>query len=327
MKKQLFVLIALCSLAVGSAKAADNFTWLDAMYGGSGEGNWNDIPNWFSENTGTLATNLPTAADTVRINGTVAGNIPPSMPIIESDVGSVEMILMAFHEAGDPSLTINDGGLIAVNTLFRMGHLLDIPSTLNMTGASWMFAGLGQIGHNEAHPATGGDGTINMSGSSVLHFGSLVFGQENDDYRGGDGVIHMSDNALLIVNGDLTVADTNGVIMADFWIANGRIDANGVADTVVQATYNATDSRTEFVVVSRPPVVIGDITQDLLAGTNALTLTWLSEVDRDYAVETKLDLMAPGWTTNMAGIFGTGENITVTTGVDQVQSFFRIVGE
>ncbi len=327
MKKQLFVLIALCSLVVGSAKAADGFTWLDAMYGGSGEGNWNDIPNWFSDSTGSLATNLPTAADTVRINGTIAGNVPPSMPIIETDVGSVEMILMAFHEAGDPSLTITDGGMIAANTLLRMGHLLDIPSTLNMTGTSWMFAGLGQIGHNEEHPATGGDGTINMSGSSVLHFGALVFGQENDDYRGGDGVIHMSDSALLIVDGDLTVADSNGVIMADFWINNGRIDANGAADSVIKATYNATDSRTEFVVDARPPVVIGDVILDLLAGTNALTLTWLSEEDRDYAVETKLDLMAPNWTTNRSGIYGTGGDITVTTGVDQVQSFFRIVGE
>jgi len=327
MKRQLLALITLFALAVGSVKAADGFTWLDAMYGGSGAGNWNDILNWFSDSTGTLATNLPTAADTVRINGTVAGNVPPTMPIIASDVGAVEMILMAFHEAGDPSLTINDGGLIAANTLFRMGHLLDIPSTLNMTGASWMFAGLGQIGHNEEHPATGGDGTINMSGSSVLHFGSLVFGQENADYRGGDGVIHMSDSALLIVNGDLTVAGTNGVIMADFWITNGRIDANGVADTVIQATYNATDLRTEFTVVARPPVVIGDVMLDLLLGTNALTLTWLTEMDRDYAIETKSDLLIPGWTTNMMGILGTGGDITVTTGVDQVQSFYRVVGE
>jgi len=97
-------------------------------------------------------------------------------------------------------------------------------------------------------------------------------------------------------------ASTPGIV--DYYVDNLMIESNYV----------------------QPPLVIGDVTLDLLAGTNALTLTWGTDIDRDYAVEAKLDLQA-SWTTNQTGISGTGGDVTVTDVVDQAQSFYRVVGE
>ncbi len=86
------------------------------------------------------------------------------------------------------------------------------------------------------------------------------------------------------------------------------------------------DNLTIFSSWIQPPFSIGDITLDLLPGTNALSLTWLSQEDRDYAVVTKTDLTEASWGTNTT-VAGTGGDVTVTTAVDQAQSFYRVVGE
>lgn len=59
---------------------------------------------------------------------------------------------------------------------------------------------------------------------------------------------------------------------------------------------------------------------------DALTLAWGTDLGRSYVFESKTNLMGATWTSN-ATFLGTGGDITVTTGVDQAQSFFRVVAE
>ena len=70
-------------------------------------------------------------------------------------------------------------------------------------------------------------------------------------------------------------------------------------------------------------VILGDLTLDLLPGTNALTLTWATSVGTDYTVETKASLTDVSWTSNAAAV-GTGGDVTHTSAVDQAQLFYRV---
>jgi len=69
--------------------------------------------------------------------------------------------------------------------------------------------------------------------------------------------------------------------------------------------------------------IVGNITLDLLSGTNALTLTWATSVGTDYTVETKSSLTEISWTSNSAAV-GTGGDVTVTSAVDQAETFYRV---
>lgn len=80
-----------------------------------------------------------------------------------------------------------------------------------------------------------------------------------------------------------------------------------------------------------PPITltpIGDITLDLLPGVTDLTLTWATgDALNSYAVESKTNLMDASWAIYTNGILGTGGDVTITAAVDQVESFFRVIGE
>jgi len=79
------------------------------------------------------------------------------------------------------------------------------------------------------------------------------------------------------------------------------------------------------VLSSAPPPSIGDITVEQLPGTTGLALTWATDAGLDYATQTKTNLLDESWTNDITGIVGTGGDVTVTTAVDQAQSFYRVV--
>ena len=72
-----------------------------------------------------------------------------------------------------------------------------------------------------------------------------------------------------------------------------------------------------------PP--IGDISTELLS--TGLALTWASTNGFNYAVQSKDDLITGSWTNHITGIPGVAGDLTVTTAVDQAQSFYRVVVE
>ena len=52
----------------------------------------------------------------------------------------------------------------------------------------------------------------------------------------------------------------------------------------------------------------------------------VENIGADYTLETKSSLTNVSWTSNSA-VVGTGGDVTVTTAVDQAQSFCRVTGE
>jgi len=79
-------------------------------------------------------------------------------------------------------------------------------------------------------------------------------------------------------------------------------------------------------VVPRPlPPAIDPIVLDQLPG-NDISITWNTVAGYDYALGTKTNLQDANWIelTSVPGIAG---SVTVTTSVDQVQSFYRVSSE
>ncbi len=72
---------------------------------------------------------------------------------------------------------------------------------------------------------------------------------------------------------------------------------------------------------------IGSVAINPLTGTNGLALSWLTTNGFNYAVQSKPDLVTGIWTNDTSGIIGIGGIVTVTTAVDEVQSFYRVVVE
>lgn len=76
------------------------------------------------------------------------------------------------------------------------------------------------------------------------------------------------------------------------------------------------------------PGEIGLVDIASVTGTNALTLSWATSSGASYAVQNKTNLVDDLiWHDFLTGIPGTGGSVTITTAVDQVQSFYRIIAE
>lgn len=71
---------------------------------------------------------------------------------------------------------------------------------------------------------------------------------------------------------------------------------------------------------------VGRIAVEHLGGINGLALTWAGSNGVNYTIQRKLSLQDATWQDYAIGIVGSG-NIVVTTAVDQVQSFYRVVAE
>jgi len=88
----------------------------------------------------------------------------------------------------------------------------------------------------------GGIASITITTNGQLRSATpLVFGQ--DQSGPGTGVIHMVDNALLIVDSDVTSSNL---------ITSGAIDANGVVGKSIVAIYESGNDWTKFSVVPEP---------------------------------------------------------------------------
>ncbi|MEN8256017.1 MAG: hypothetical protein ABFR33_11175 [Verrucomicrobiota bacterium] len=251
MKKMMKKLLVLAVLMAVGVVQADHFYWWGGRIGGDGF-TWGEsgTNNFHHAQLGAGATNLPGSADHVIIDENWTAPYPGngSMPKISSDVGEIGWFTPGWGFAGTSGLTILDGGSLRVPAggFARLGHIIDSVGFLDMQGG-YMLADVLHVGFNSVAENTGGSGIVNLSGNAVLHVGSLGFGQGFDDYatgtaQDGTGEIHMSENAKLFVNGDQTITGTTNAVN---WIADGWIDAHGIAGSSVVATYT-TNGWTEF---------------------------------------------------------------------------------
>ncbi len=229
MRKALIMTAAAVVLTIGSAQA-ETKTWLGGLYAGTGGGEYTALNNWFSPAVGSYATNLPDASDDVHIEGTSAYGSAPSMPVVDSNVGTVNNLFLGVGSsaAGNSSLTILDGGNL-VSALTGPGWQAGTTGVVSMAGGYHETSAL-YVGYS-------GAGIIKLSGDSVLNVpveGAFTFGPFD-----GSGVIHLSGGAKLMLAGDLTVETGSGG--ATNLTDGGLVDAY---DSTVVATFNGTE--TEF---------------------------------------------------------------------------------
>ncbi len=108
-------------------------------------------------------------------------------------------------------------------------------------------------------------------------------------------------------------------------IARLRVVAGGYSTSY---TPGFTDFTVDDIQIIREPITVGDVAISPLPGTNAVTLTWATGSDAfSYAVEKKTNLADETWDPSLTGIPGNNGNVTVTTAVEQAESFYRVTGE
>jgi hypothetical protein len=160
---------------------------------------------------------VPTTGDEARIDAVALGYPIPTMPTLNSDAGHVNILTLGWGSAGVSTLAVTGGGAIHVDDFIRIGRLVGSNATMNIADG-YVVAGTIQVGFNSIAENAGGNGTVNMSGNSIMHMNALTFGQMFPDYptQGGKGLVTMADNARLIVNGDQTAFFTDQVL-ANGW--------------------------------------------------------------------------------------------------------------
>jgi len=186
------------------------------------------------------------------------------------------------------------------------------PGTPFATGFGFFMSGLGQWAV--------------FNGTTVVEQGLIGYDTANKWYD----VVATFDETAGTVSVDFTdVANGRinlGTFPTSFGAASGRfIGLRNHVNTIADGTYaDVYTDNLQIEVIPSPE--IGLIAVDQLSGTNGLAVTWSTDTRYGYTVESKSSLTNSNWATHMAGISGTGGNVTVTTIVDQTQSFYRIVG-
>ena len=173
-----------------------------------------------------------------------------------------------------------------------------------------------------------GDGqTITISGlDAELTYNVKLYSLNNGTGNGGETL-------AVDLNGDKTAFSTE----VDRWNATETpyiwtdISATAGGDLVFTFDVDVNENPVINAIVieaisDEPAPEIGNIAIESLSGTDAIAITWATAIGVDYALENKLGLDVTDWTTNTT-ISGTGGNISVTTTVDQAQSFYRVIGE
>jgi len=223
------LLIFAVLLGIGSAQA-DTFTWLGGLFGGEGGGTWT-TSNWFSTDNGTYATILPATGDTVDISGNPnSWGVPPSMPIVDSDLGTIAgNLFLGQIGTGPTTLTINSGGSL-ISALTGVGWQANNTGTVEMTSGYHGTAAL-YLGYS-------GHGIINLTGNALLDItGDLAFSVGAD---GGTGVINMNDTAMFRVLGDASASGYENTIIV----------AMDGPQELIAVNFNGTE--TEYTVIPEP---------------------------------------------------------------------------
>ncbi len=186
----------------GIAASAAIRYWNPTVHAGGGTSEWANPENWIL--AGTNDPGVPGPDDHAVIHSW------GPMPVIASDVGTVNILTPAWHSGVTSEVTVAEGGYIYVAHFMRMSQSAEgiAPSvgTLNITGGHAVVNIL-QLGFNDAGDGLGA-GYVNID-AGFLHCGDLGFGV-------ADARIDIEEGAYLFLNGDRT-ADVAA------WVAAGKI--------------------------------------------------------------------------------------------------------
>lgn len=219
-------MLILTTLLVAGVVHADHYNWVGSLWVPPGT-DWTATTSWFVQETGGAATALPGAATHVIIDEYLYGNHITTMPTLSANIGAVQYLTLGWDNVGTTSMNVADGGNVYVSGFATLGHLPGSSGTLNMTGGA-LVANILNVGND-------GSGVANLSGNSLLHAGLVGFGS-------GGGVVSMAENALFVVNGDVTGSDLVGT---------GHVVALNAGESI-REFYNADLARTEFSVIPEP---------------------------------------------------------------------------
>jgi len=325
------------SLMVCSSASAGSYTWSN----GSGDRDFTTPENWMDAG-GVAPGSLVTGDDLWVHEGGIIGSMDTISPSLTNDsVVVFNWLVVGFGSSlGNGRVDIDAGGTLRVSQVI-MGwdasnpnnytSIISLNATNSLLEAPVIQVGYGGIdaqlinnggtisgtylwvgGHPAAAAGTGSAQVDLLAGDIWLNAGNT------DIFTIHTGKnVNIEDGRLLLL-GDQTALVTD--------LLDGRLTGYGSSSNI-QMDLETFPGWTTVTATPTPPLEIGDVTLDLLPGTNALTLTWATINAYNYAVESKIDLLDESWTTNTTGIVGTGGDITVTTAVDQAQSFYRVIGE
>jgi len=169
-----------------------------------------------------------------------------------------------------------------------------------------------------------------FNGTTAVGSGTLAYGAANHWYDIIATFDEVAGTVSLDFIDDLGTKTNLGTFPTSFGMASKRyVGFRNNADPISAGTYAdmvVEDLQIEVISIVPPPE-IGDITVDQLPGTNGLAVTWATDAGWGYAMQNRTNLLDGSWTNDIAQIVGTGGDITVTTVVDQAESFYRVVME
>jgi len=82
----------------------------------------------------------------------------------------------------------------------------------------------------------------------------------------------------------------------------------------------------EFIIKAGPVPEIGDVVIES-AGAGSVALTWATGMEYSYVLLETPSLVFPNWTTNMSGIAGGYDSVTVTVPATQAATFYSVTSE
>ena len=226
------------------------------------------------------------------------------------------------------AIAIDSSNMLHVGKWDGIGNITYVPGTSPGGGTPFGYtwaggwsgtpSGINDISIDEASGqiwAAQGDGVqvVDQSTYALLAYGGFA-GGINTVCVDSDGNAHLgkSDGMMSVVTQPGANPWEDVVYDGSSWYA--AADVTAIVNPYVE---------------SIPPIPeIGTISLVQLEGTNAVSITWLTgHPSYKYALEIKDDLATGNWTNNGPVYDGVEGDLTVTTAVDQAQSFYRVTGE
>ena len=270
---------------------ASGFPWI---HGGGGLRNWNYMTDWANPSYNASTSN---STDMIDSSG--------------STVTGLSLTTSGWHGGGWSGGAEWGGNGIeaaAPDSLGGTNYLMQTDETINF----WWANGDGQ--------------TVTLGGLNT----GLVYNVKLYSLNNGTG--NAGETLAVDLNGSKTAFHTeldrwNSTTTPYVW---SKVSATAGGDLVftfdVAVNENPVINAIVIEAVAGTLPEIGDIAVEQLPGTNGLVLTWATASGFNYILESKSDLAAGSWSTNTT-VSGTGGDVTVTTAVDQAQSFYRVIGE
>lgn len=176
----------------------------------------------------------------------------------------------------------------------------------------------------------GTGGWTAFNGTTPVGTGTLSYGTAHHWYDVIATFDEVAGTVSVDIVDDLDTTTHLGPFPTSFGTASTRyVGFRNNTDSISPGTYAdmyIEDVRIE-VLSADPLPEIGELAVDKVSGTNGLAIRWASEAGSGYAVQSRTNLLEGNWTNHIESIIGSGGDLTVTTMVNQAETFFRVIME